>query len=258
MVIPSRLRPGSITRLRDAMEATCTGETDLVVGCDSDDPQLQEYLDALVLDPSYRIEVKSDLHQVVGWINELALPEVDNYRYIGHFGDDNVPRTPGWDTAIMEALEKDTPFAFGNDLYPRAPGSLCCHVFTRSEVIKALGYFGPPGIKHMYVDVAWMAWGVATGISYLDDVILEHLHYTTGKSNYDSSYLASTGLIPEDLQNWHAYSRSPQLNDDILKINAAVSGAGLRGLHCDLFTDQSLAQLNVNLNIPESLGHYIR
>ena len=237
LVVPSRGRPQNIARLQDAMTATCRGDTTLIVGLDEDDPTRGDYPDG----PGY--EVRPGLRSVVPWINELAVPQAGNFRYTGHIGDDNVPLTDGWDVAIMEALEA-TPFAFGNDLYPRAPGSLCCHVFTRSEVIARLGYFGPPSIRHMYVDVAWMAWGVKTGITYLDDVVLEHRHFTTGKAPADDSYAASQALIPSDLERWHEYCNSGQLNADIAKIDPAAP----------TFTADELRQFNIGLFIPPHWG----
>jgi hypothetical protein len=183
------------------MQATCRGETDLVLGLDEDDPQLLNYSmvgldeDSDELTGGPAVEIRADLHQVVAWINELAVPRAQDYRAIGTIGDDNVPKTIGWDVRIMEALQA-TPFAFGNDLYPfRPPGELCCHVFMRSEIVAALGYFGPPRFASMYVDNAWMAWGNAAGITYLDDVIMEHLHHTAGKSEYDQTYAASLNYM---------------------------------------------------------------
>jgi hypothetical protein len=240
VVVPSRGRPGNIARLAQAMDATCRGDTTLLIGLDDDDPARGEYP---VFPPSGpRYEVRSGLRQVVAWINELAVPQAGNYRYIGHIGDDNVPQTEGWDVEIMEALEK-TPFAFGNDHYPRTPGSLCCHVFTRSEVIARLGYFGPPGIRHMYVDVAWMAWGVRTGITYLHEVDIPHLHYTLGHP-VDDSYRTSSNLIPSDLENWHDYCNSGQLNADVVKVDPQAAP----------FSPAELQQFNVNLGIPQHWG----
>lgn len=230
LAVPSRNRPASIARLWDAMSNTCRTDTELVVGLDEDDPRRPEY------PPGPEYEVRAGMHQVVAWTNELTVPRASRYRAVGAIGDDNVPHTDGWDTAIMAALEK-TPFAFGNDLYPRAPGSLCCHVFCRAEVVQALGYFGPPGIRHMYVDVAWMAWGVACGITYLPEVIIEHLHYSSGKSPADESYAASTALMATDLAAWHAYGRD-HLNEDITKLGGTT------------FSPAALAEFNRNLNVP--------
>lgn len=239
LVVPSRGRPASIARLTAAMDATCQGDTSLLVGLDSDDPALEAY-SASLHHPDY--VVRSGLRQVVPWINCLAVPFAGEFRFIGHIGDDNLPSTPGWDVRIMEALER-TPFAFGNDLYPtRPPGSLCCHVFCRSEVVRALGYFGPPAIRHMFVDVAWYAWGQGCGITFLEDVIIEHLHYTLGKSPMDESNMASLACTGPDLGAWHGYSRGGELNADILKIDPD----GGR-----VFTPDSLRAFNAALNIPE-------
>ena len=237
LVVPSRGRPASIARLAAAMDATCKGDTSLLVGLDSDDPALEAY-SAPLHHPDY--VVRSGLRQVVPWLNCLAL-FADEFRYVGHIGDDNLPQTAGWDVRIMEALEQ-TPLAFGNDLYPtRPPGSLCCHVFMRSEVVRALGYMGPPSIRHMFVDVAWYAWGQGCGITFLPDVIIEHLHYTLGKSPFDESNAASLACTGQDLGAWHAYSRGGQLNEDIYKIDPKGR----------LFTPDSLRAFNAALNIPE-------
>lgn len=235
MVIPSRGRPGNIARLSDAADATCEGDTWFEIGLDNDDPTAGHYPVGKRL--TYTME--SALRKVTAWCNHLAVPEAAAFRYIGHFGDDNVPETPGWDVKVMEALEQ-TPFAFANDLYPgREPGTLCCHVFMRSEVVRTLGYFGPPPIAHMYVDVAWMAWGRACGITYLHDVLIPHLHYTTGRSGNDATYQNSYAGTGSDLQAWHAYCRSGQLNADIGKLGGRP------------YSDRELAEFNRGLNIPE-------
>lgn len=217
VAVPSRGRPDNLARLMDAMADTCRGDTHLVVGLDTDDPERWAYPEG----PEY--EVRPGLRQVVGWLNALIVPRVDDYRFVGHLGDDNVPRTIGWDVRIMEALRR-TPFAFGNDLYPlRTPGSLATHVFTRVEVVTALGYFGPPVLRHMYVDNAWQAWGEATGMTFLPDVVIEHLHYTVGKAPVDESYTASSAHMATDAARWSVYVRDPAgLVGDIARIRQAT------------------------------------
>jgi hypothetical protein len=233
MAVPSRGRPHNIARLWQAMQDTCTADTTLLAGLDEDDPSAQAY----PAGPAYVI--RPGLRYVTAWVNELAVPRAQDYLAIGHFGDDNVPVTPGWDTAMLRALGR-TPFAFANDQYPsREPGTLCCHVFMRSEVTRTLGYFGPPSISHMYVDVAWMAWGKACGITYLHDVLIPHRHYTTGASQLDETYARSCARTSEDLQAWHAYCRSGGLNDDIGKLDGRP------------YTPETLAEFNRALNIPQ-------
>lgn len=220
----------------DAMDHTCRGDTTLVVGVDDDDPSLSDYR-ALI---GSKLVVRRGLQrQLVRWLNVLAVPRVPKYRVIGHIGDDNVPSTVGWDVRIMESLERNY-FCFGNDLDPgRAPGSLSIHIFMQSDVIRRLGYMGPPSIQHMYVDPVWYAWGQATWIEYLPDVILEHLHYSLGRSAMDESYQHSTGLIPSDCTNYNDYCDDPNgLNADILKLGGKP------------FSVDALAEFNQRLNIP--------
>lgn len=195
------------------MQATCQGETDLVVGLDSDDETIGEYPDG----PGY--EIRGDMQrQVVGWINALAMPRAGKYRAIGHFGDDCIPRTPGWDRRVMQALGRK-PLAFGDDLErdQRPEGSLPTHVFMLSRVARKLGYFGPPAMQHMYVDFAWMAWGDAAGITYLPDVIIEHMHFLGGKAPMDDSYRLSRQLTGRDLAAMQGYA-ARRLRRDVAKI----------------------------------------
>lgn len=242
VAVPSRGRPGNIARLIEAMDRTCTGDTHLVVGLDSDDPALDGYLN---LDPPGLLPVTFDiqhlgLRQVVALTNHIAVPRAFDYRFIGHIGDDNVPRTDGWDARIVETLEQ-TPMCFGEDLYPgRTPGTLTIHVFMRSDIVRRLGYFGPPSIRHMYVDVVWQAWGNKVGLAFLPDVILEHMHYTAGKAPHDDSYAASTGLIPADLANFNAYCDSGTLNADLSKLGAPT------------YTPEELSVFRRDLNVPHT------
>lgn len=239
LLVPSRQRPHNIARLLEAMDRTCRADTTLIVGVDADDPDLPAYqafsgID-LVVQPRRRL---------VQWLNDLAFANVDEYRYLGHIGDDNVPRTVGWDVRVMESLERQGPisFAFGDDLDPgRAPGSLSLTIFMTSEVVRRLGYMGPPRIQHMYVDPVWFAWGQATSIEFLPNVVLEHMHYTiAGKAPLDESYQTSTGLIPSDCGNYNAYCDDPDgLNADIVKLGGTP------------FSVESLAEFNRSLNIPK-------
>lgn len=212
-MVPSRGRPHGIARLWQAMQQTCEGDTTLLVGLDTDDPAREAYPDG----PEY--VVRPDLHQVVAWINYLTRPLFRvGYDYVGTVGDDNVPRTAGWDVAMMGELA-EKPFAFGNDLYPfRPPGVLATHVFTRAEVIGALGYFGPPALRHSFVDDVWTMWGQACGISFRPDIIIEHLHFTTG-APHDDTYARSQAVMAADQEVYAAYCQDG-LYADITKILA--------------------------------------
>jgi len=246
LLVPSQ-RPQNIKRLLGTLRDTCQGDTSLVVGVDYDDPRLPEYsFGPEFLTETfrgYRFDRHENLKRVVPWMNRLAQDYWQQFDIVGHVGDDNTFDTPGWDLEVARALE-DTPFAFGNDLYPRPPGSLCCHIFMRADIIGRLGYMGPPVLKHMYVDPVWMAWGKATGITYLHHVQIEHHHYSNQKASFDISYANSTGVMGEDFVAYGQYCRrsadgQSQLNKDILKIDP--SGRQ--------YTDEELAIFQQGLSI---------
>jgi len=239
MLVPSRGRPQNIARLWDAMKGTCAASTSLLVGLDADDPQRDAY------PPGPGYVVQDGLRYVTAWVNHLALMTLGSYRFAGHFGDDNVPETPGWDERICQALGRQ-PFAFANDRYPRAPGSLSCHIFMRADVVRTLGYFGPPEISHMYVDVAWMAWCLACGHEYLDDVMIPHHHYTLGAA-HDDTYARSYARTAADLSAWHAYSRRGLEDGEPGGLNGDIAKLG-----GEPFTPERLARFNADLNIPEA------
>jgi len=235
MLIPSRGRPHNAARLWNAMKATCGSRTTLILGLDADDPALDQY----PAGPAYVIQ--DGLRYVTAWVNHLAIATYGRFEFIGHFGDDNEPVTPGWDDRVRKSLGTHL-FCFADDQYPtRPPGSLSCHIFMRAEVVKTLGYMGPPEISHMLVDVAWYAWFLATGGEFLADVKIPHRHYTTG-APHDETYARSWAQTADNHRAWHAYSRREGpggLGDDIIKLGGQP------------FTADRLAQFNRDLNIPE-------
>lgn len=205
-----------MARLWKAWQATVRGSADLLAGLDRDDDSREEY----PYGPHYKVLDGMTGH-LTQWINALAVPAMERYRAVGMLGDDVVPRTEGWDVKIMEALGK-TPFAFGNDLESpmlRPEGTLCTHVFMRSEVVGRLGYFVPEIMEHTWIDVAWMTWGHACGITYCSDVILEHMHFLTGKGIPDESYMRSRAGLDQGRLALCEYVDSGAVNVDIAKID---------------------------------------
>lgn len=222
------------------MEETCRGDTHLIVGLDADDPQCREYYKfAGIRNPHVVLSIRPEYrHQLVKYLNKLALERMDDYPILGHIGDDNVPRNVGWDTRVMESLDTHL-FCYGDDLDPGRPaGSLALTIFMRSEVVQKLGYMGPPSIQHMYVDPTWFAWGKATSIEFLPDVVLEHMHYSLGKAPRDESYNHSTSLIPEDCNRYNAYCENG-MNEDIEKLGGKP------------YTPEEMDAFNFSLNIPK-------
>jgi len=222
VVTPSR-RPHNVERLLEVMGKTCRAGTDLAIGVDTTDPLQDKY-------PAGAHYVYRDglQRKVVEWINFLAMEgTLGGYGAVGQYGDDCVPLTDGWDERMLQALER-APFAYGNDLSIERPaGALCTHLFMRASTLKDLGYFGPPSIQHMWVDLAWMAWGAAVGMIYLDGVVIEHRHFLEQKAEFDACYQLSRQLVDQDLRNLYAYVRD-DLNTDLQKLKPGVPHVSVR------------------------------
>lgn len=202
-------------RLWDRMRQTIRGDTRLLISLDGDDDLYEEY----PLGPLQ--QTLFGVRGVVGHFNAAAIGWARDFKFIGALGDDFLPGTDAWDTEIMEALA-ETPFAYGNERFPgRAPGESVCHIFMRAEVVRALGYVGPPAFKHMYVDNAWAAWGAACGITYLDGTVIEHLHPMATKATWDDTYQRSSAFLGPDAEAWDAY-QADGLQQDIAKIKAVL------------------------------------
>lgn len=183
VVVPTRNRPENVERLEEARRSTRAVHSDFLYVVDDDDPKRGEYL-ALGLD-----RITLDRRRgLVGSLNDAALRNADRYAYIGFMGDDHLPRTPFWDMEVIKALDADGPrIVYGNDLLQGS--RLATAAFMHSRIIRAVNYMAPPGLRHLYVDDAWMAMGRGLhGLTYLDHVVIEHMHPAAGKAELDTGY----------------------------------------------------------------------
>jgi hypothetical protein len=76
---------------------------------------------------------------------------------------------------------------YGNDLIQGE--ALPTQVAMTSDIILATGHMVPAGALHLWLDNAWLALGRALdAITYLPDVIVEHLHPIAGRAQWDAGY----------------------------------------------------------------------
>src|SRR4051812_42046044 len=202
-LVPTRGRPQNAMHLIEAFRVTTTGCAALVLAVDDDDPKLSSSLalgwPPLIIGPRLRLG---------GTLNWLAPRAADlGARAVGFMGDDHRPRSIGWDGALLTALRDSGPgVAYGNDLFQGV--NLPTAVAISAEVIDTLGFYVPPGMVHLYLDDWWRHLGEALGaLTYLPDVIIEHLHPSAGKAELDASYIEtnSSGQYAADHQCWRAY-----------------------------------------------------
>lgn len=104
------------------------------------------------------------------------LAEMD---WVGILSDDMTPETPEWDIKLISRISGYNIVA-ANDGW-QAPKRLAACVYSR-EILSAVGYFAPPGMKHLFFDDVWEKIGADTGcILYAGDVMLRHNHQVFGK-----------------------------------------------------------------------------
>ena len=110
------------------------------------------------------------------WTNEVAVRWAAEYPFLASFGDDMVPRTPGWDLALCRAITDmggtgfSYPFDGVREDIPEA-------VVLSSDIVAALGWMCEPSLKHWYPDNVWADLGRGAGcIRHLRAVAVDHIH----------------------------------------------------------------------------------
>lgn len=197
MVVPTRSRPGSVSRLITAwVETGAFGDgARMVLVVDRDDPCWEAYHTAVLT-----AGLPQDLVTVVTmpqWmpmvhkLNRVAVEvaQTNPPFAVGFAGDDHVPRTRGWVAECVAALvDCGSGIVYGADGYQDA--NLPTWWVMTSDIVRALGRMVPAPVEHLYCDNAIKdLGGVADCLLYLPDVLVEHLNpYAGGKAEMDAQY----------------------------------------------------------------------
>jgi hypothetical protein len=190
VVVPSRGRPGNARLLAQAFAETCGADSRLVFAVDSDDPALDEYVEAAGAGRA-ELRVCGPWQPMVPKLNQAVVQVVNDGGApfaVAFMGDDHRPRTPGWDAAILAALrDLGTGVVYGDDLLQGE--RLCTAWAMTSDIVRALGRMVPAPVEHMYCDNAVSDLAKAAGcLRYLPDVVIEHMHPLAGKAEWDPGY----------------------------------------------------------------------
>ncbi|MCA1841568.1 MAG: hypothetical protein LC723_14935 [Actinobacteria bacterium] len=158
---------------------------------DNDDPEITRYSEIVFEAPTGCTRLMVGEPSRIGPILNGVVPiAATKHDVVGFMGDDHRPRTVAWDRFYINNLrEMGTGVVYGNDLYQGA--NIPTQVAMTSNIVKATGYFIPPGAKHLYLDNAWADIGRATQLRYLEDIIVEHMHPCAGKGEWDEGYAAN-------------------------------------------------------------------
>jgi len=209
VIVPTRGRPENVARLEQAIKDTRTTRADFLYIVDHDDPEGLAYAK---LELSRMIVLHERL-RLGGTLNWAARKYAGLYDAIGFMGDDHLPRTEFWDLRVLEALDVGAGHVprvvYGNDLLQGA--NLPTAVFLHSRIVQVTGYMNPPDQVHLYLDDFWKVLGMELGgLTYLPDVVIEHMHPVAGKADWDDRY-AEVNAPAVDSSDRDAFNR--YLND---------------------------------------------
>jgi hypothetical protein len=227
MIVPTRGRPDSIPAIMKAWDET-DATADILFAVDTDDPELAAYKKqqtALKDDPRVRFTF-GKRRRLVGTLNQQAVKNAPKYRFLAFMGDDHRPRSHGWDARFRECLSGGPGIAYGNDLLQGE--KMATAVAMTSDIVTTLGYMAPPTFVHLCVDLVWLDWGRGMGrITYLHDLILEHLHPAAGKAQSDAVYeeCNSREQVGADGAAYYAYRDEGGLEADLVKLRKLVEEA---------------------------------
>lgn len=183
ILCPSRDRVNKMKECIESWQLNNCGFSDFFVVCDSDQRLFYEVFSNLIVSP------KTDRRGMNDPTNYASNILSKDYNYVMFIGDDHRFRSKNWDKEFINEYESNLKYGFvyGNDLFQRSNLPTACCV--SSDIINLLGYISYPKLLHLYVDNYWLELGKRLNkISYLDHVIIEHMHPAAGKAANDQAY----------------------------------------------------------------------
>jgi hypothetical protein len=209
-------RPDRCLETLKACIATGVTTPGIVVVNGGDQPA--EYDECLAFLPEGWSMIRLPSDMTMGAAVRWCFKEFPGLPWYGQLCDDNVPVTPGWDKALVDAAGEDG-IASCNDGW-QAPHRMHSATVWAGPMLEKLGWWFPEGFNHMYIDDVWETLGRTTGkwrclMAYL----VRHDHHgVTGK--VDASYQESfKHLEPDKLafENWI----KTDLEDSLEKLGGA-------------------------------------
>lgn len=190
ILLPSRGRPPLLQRFIQSVAECRVGPVEIIVRLDDDDTAL--YNAELLESPLVLVLTGPSGAGMGAMTNEcLRLAQGD---IIMLAGDDLVIGTPGFDALVREAMPEDgVGLVFGNDGL-QGP-NLATHPFIGRAAINAWGgKVVPDEYRAEFIDTHIMDTFGRLGrlghrrITYLPDLVTEHMHHLNGKAPLDATY----------------------------------------------------------------------
>lgn len=197
-IVPTRSRPEAVARVVAAWEETgaFADGAELLFVVDRDDPRCAEYRAALITCREGVSAAYADVWRpLVPKLNKVACAlAIGRYAFaVGFAGDDHLPRTKGWVSRYLgELYSRQTAIVYCDDGYQGE--TIPTQWAMTSDIVRALGRMVPAPVDHLYCDNAVRDLGLGAGcLSYLGDVLIEHMHPVAGKAPTDEQYQRVNG-----------------------------------------------------------------
>ncbi len=212
VMLPTRGRRAQCERLLESFRETASPGTELVAILDPDDQETYSGLDwgpaaTAVLDPR---------GSTIEKLNMVAMECAGGYDALYFVSDDQVFKTPHWDTVMMGVLEHD--LGGHGWVYPedRRRSDIPEHYLVDTELVAELGWYANPALKHFYMADTVAVLGRKTGmLRFCPEVVVEHHRYTTDPSvAHDETYrYAEREWGQRDLEAFKAWAADLMPNE---------------------------------------------
>jgi len=186
ILVPTRGRPSNAVELLAEHDKLST-HSDILFIIDANDPEHDQY--EFEVGAHKCMTIENETRGMAYPINKAAnaIVKENKYQYFAFLGDDHRPRTAGWDALLIQAMQRRPSMAYSNDLLQGE--RLPTMITMTSDIVAALNGMVPPKMKHLYLDNFWKKLGQDLGaLTYLDHVIVEHMHPVAGKAEWDEGY----------------------------------------------------------------------
>jgi len=228
ILLPTRNRVKSLTRFWDSIVSTSKDIDNVKLYLYLDDDDTEGIRGAQELNDNY----PDNVYYLVGprilmsqMPNEL-LKLTSDEDIIFLAGDDLVMRTDSWDQLVIEAfakIEDRIALFYGVDgAESQHPADFATHPIIHRRWFDVLGYINPPYFSCDYADTWLNSLADAVGRKYLLPIFNEHMHFTVGKSAFDSTYLEARKRFAEDNVPQQFTSLATTMEKDIQKLKEYI------------------------------------
>ena len=202
LLLPSRGRPGLVTRLFDSIAKNTfhLDQVEVILCVDEDDTDSHD-LDSA----DFRVVRIIGPALSMGGYNSACFEKARGDVLI-LANDDMVIRTPGWDDrirALNAEFEDEIYLGYANDLFKKS--RFCTFPIMSRRTCELLADPYPAAYRRAFIDVHLfdifkrLQHAGFDRIRYYDDLVFEHLHYRNGKAPYDATYgYARSGRFADD------------------------------------------------------------